>query len=226
MRKISKLIFAVFVVGFLGATIYSGYIIYRKYVHEKEVLMQMIGRLEADSRIAQVIVTGTQVNPEDQRRPPSIKFLEFDSKGEPLPPKYFTFSGNIIQFQSLVVRFDDKFIKYADKLKGKSIYLLWKAFFLDGKNTEEYIISEVAQIPKGYKLEGKTSDIESEIWSEFWDYALNSKKAISKGIKNAQIEAPGTKFVKGIIYTLKIEHDGGIRIDTQDIPQVLIGESF
>ena len=40
MRKISKLIFAVFVVGFLGATIYSGYIIYRKYVHEKEVLMQ------------------------------------------------------------------------------------------------------------------------------------------------------------------------------------------
>ncbi|MBU4332917.1 MAG: hypothetical protein KKD07_00575, partial [Candidatus Omnitrophica bacterium] len=67
---------------------------------------------------------------------------------------------------------------------------------------------------------------EAEIWREFWDYALNSKKAISKGIKNAQIEAPGTKFVKGIIYTLKIEHDGGIRIDAQEIPKVLIGESF
>jgi hypothetical protein len=33
------------------------------------------------------------------------------------------------------------------------------------------------------------------------------------GIKNAQIEAPGTKFVPGLIYTIKIEHDGGLRID-------------
>ena len=46
------------------------------------------------------------------------------------------------------------------------------------------------------------------------------------GIKNAQIEAPGTKFMPGILYTLKIEHDGGIRIDTLEIPAILKGEKI
>ncbi len=32
-------------------------------------------------------------------------------------------------------------------------------------------------------------------------------------IKNAQIEAPGTMFVPGNLYTIKIEHDGGLRIE-------------
>ena len=225
MKKVSKVMFIIFVLV-VCAAFYYGYNFYQNYVLEKEVLKKMIERLESDSRIAQVIVTETKIRPQDQKLITSIKFLEFDSRGEPLPPKYFTFPGNIIQFQSLVVRFDDKFVRYADRLKGKSIYLFWKVFFLDGKNTEEYIISEIFQIPKGYKLEGKVSNIEAEIWREFWDYALSSEKAISRGIKNAQIEAPGTKFIKGIIYTLKIEHDGGIRIDAQDIPKVLIGESF
>jgi len=61
---------------------------------------------------------------------------------------------------------------------------------------------------------------------EFWEYALDSEKSITKGIKNAQIEAPGTKFVPGILYTLKIEHDGGIRIDTAEIPSILKGEKI
>ena len=46
------------------------------------------------------------------------------------------------------------------------------------------------------------------------------------GIKNAQIEAPGTKFIKGILYTLKIEHDGGLRIDAQPLPKILQGEKL
>ncbi|MBU4333177.1 MAG: hypothetical protein KKD07_01915, partial [Candidatus Omnitrophica bacterium] len=96
MKKISKFIFFFLVVGSLGATIYFGYNFYKKYVLEKEVLKQMIERLESDSRIAQVIVTETRLRSEDQKQTTSIKFLEFDSKGEPLPPKYFTFSGNIL----------------------------------------------------------------------------------------------------------------------------------
>ena len=44
------------------------------------------------------------------------------------------------------------------------------------------------------------------------------------GIKNAQIEAPGTRFVPGMLYTVKIEHDGGMRIDAQTLPLILKGE--
>ncbi len=44
-------------------------------------------------------------------------------------------------------------------------------------------------------------------------------------IKNAQIEAPGSMFLPGTIYTLKIEHDGGIRIDAEPVPEILKGEA-
>ena len=40
----------------------------------------------------------------------------------------------------------------------------------------------------------------------FWDYALDPEMAHKQGIKNAQIEAPGTMFIPGVIYTIHIEH--------------------
>ena len=42
--------------------------------------------------------------------------------------------------------------------------------------------------------------------------------------KNAQIEAPGTKFVPGTLYTIKIEHGGGMRIDAEPLAPILKGE--
>lgn len=210
--------------GVIGIILSLGYSAYNKMVKEKEILRQMIERLQADSRIAEVIVTGQEYDPITRRKTTTIKFLEFDSLGNPLAPLYFSFFSNIIQFQSLVVRFQDHFITSADPFRGKSVYLFWKAFVLDGPNTQEYIIASVDAVPSGYKIQGPRNRLEEDLWKRFWDYALDPQKAASKGVKNAQIEAPGTKFVPGILYTLKIEHDGGIRIDTSEISPILRGE--
>ncbi len=210
----------------LGVVAFKGYQVYQRYVLRIQVLEQIASRLKADSRIAEVLVTDVQDNPITQANTTTIKFLEYDAQGKPLPSKYFAFQGNIIQFQSLVVRFDDVYVENADALRGKSAYLFWKAFILDGKNTQEYDIAQVNTVPDGYKLDGPRNIFEEEIWREFWKYALDAKKAVTKGIKNAQIEAPGTKFVAGILYTLKIEHDGGIRIDAKEIPEILKGEKI
>ena len=212
--------------GLLGATGYQGYQFYQKYINRVQILEQIASRLKADSRIAEVLVTDVHFNPLTQTHMTTIKFLEYDWPGNPLPPKYFTFSGNMIQFQSLVVRFDDVFVEKADALRGKSAYLFWKVFILDGQNTQEQEITKVETIPDGYKIDGPRNAFEEEIWREFWKYALDSKKAITKGIKNAQLEAPGTKFVPGVLYTLKIEHGGGIRIDAKEIPDILKGEKI
>lgn len=207
-----------------GTAVYYIHDAYQTVVREKEVLRQIADRLRADSRIAEVIVSDVSFNPITRRHQTTIKFLEYDVDGKPLSPRSFTFSGNIIQFQSLVVRFDDEFVMAADRLKGKSVYLFWKAFMLKGAETEEYVITPVDEVPEGYKIQTQRPDLEEEIWSDFWEYALDADKAQTRGIKNAQIEAPGMKFVPGMIYTLKIEHDGGIRIDVRPIPDVLRGE--
>ncbi|MBN1870784.1 MAG: hypothetical protein JW847_09450 [Candidatus Omnitrophica bacterium] len=226
MKKIAKIFIRLIMIILCGALGYQAYRAVTQYVYENTVLKQIISRLEADSRVAEVLVTGVNYNEVDRKTYTTIKFLEYDSAGRPMEPKYYTFSGNIIQFQSLVVRFDDMKIRQADQFKGKSAYLFWKAFVLDGEKTQEYEIAKINQIPRGYRLEAEENPVEAKFWSRFWEYALDPKGAMPEGIKNAQIEAPGTMFVPGNLYTIKIEHDGGLRIDAAPLSKILLGEKI
>ncbi|KJJ86031.1 hypothetical protein OMAG_000098 [Candidatus Omnitrophus magneticus] len=218
--KIFKFFIFVFVMIFIfGLVLYSV-----KHLQENKVLRDIISRLEADTRVAEVLVTGVNYDEVKKKTFTTIKFLEYSSTGKPLIPKYFTFSGNIIQFQALVIRFDDKYIHYGDKLKGKSAYLFWKVFMLEGANTQTYDITEMYRVPEGYKLENAKTEIEEKLWRNFWVYALDPEMAKDGGIKNAQIEAPGVIFIPGMLYTIKIEHDGGLRIDASPIPTIFKNE--
>ncbi len=188
---------------------------------EHYLLNKIIARLSADSRVAEVVVTQVKPDVKTKKIYTTIKFLEYDVQLNPLEPKYFTFSGNVIQFQSMVVRFDDFYVKKGHPLKGKSAYLFMKVFRLTEQGVESFDIVKVSEIPSGYDLPSVRNNFEKKIWQKFWEYALNPAKAAKLGIKNVQIEAPGTKFIPGIIYTIKIEHDGGLRIDTQPIAPIL-----
>lgn len=226
MKKNIKIVKDIIILALCFALGYQGYKFVGQYLYENAVLKQIITRLEADSRVAEVLVTGVNYSEAEQKTYTTIKFLEYDSQGRPLPPEYFTFSGNIIQFQSLVVRFDDLHVRQGDRLKGRSVYLFWKVFMLDGKNTQEYDITKVNAVPEGYKIEGPQNSAETRFWTRFWEYALDPRTAQLAGIKNAQIEAPGTMFVPGILYTIQIEHDGGLRIDAAPLANILRGEKI
>src|SRR5580698_9390349 len=127
----AKFLFWIFCLCFLGF-----WLLWR--FNQEHVYEQMLSRLQAESRAAQVLVTAVNYDEATHRNMTTIKFVEEDSAGLPMPPKYFTFSGNLIQFQSLVVRFEDKFVAAGDRFKGRSVYLFWKAFMLDGANTQEF----------------------------------------------------------------------------------------
>lgn len=225
MSKAVRIFNAVLICLVMVAMVAAGFWINR-WLEENRVLRQVIDRLSADSRIAEVLVTKSEYDEETKTIQTTIKFLEYDAKSNALPAQYFTFRGNIIQFQSLVIRFDDSFVKAGDRLRGKSAYLFLKAFVLEGEKTQEFPISKAYQIPAGYKIPREGSQYEDVWWQEFWKYALDPKTREKAGVKNAQIEAPGTMFLPGTIYTLKIEHDGGIRIDAQPIPGILKGENL
>lgn len=195
-----------------------------RHMRENTILKRIISRLEADSRLAEVLVSGVNYDDKKCRVYTTIKFLEYDTKGIALEPKYFTFTGNIIQFQSLVMRFDDIYVRKGDKFRGKSACFFWKVFMLDGANTQEYEITKVYSVPEGYRVADKENSFEEKLWKRFWKYALDSKASEKMGIKNAQIEAPGTMFIPGMLYMIKIEHDGGMRIDSFPLPSILRGE--
>ncbi len=212
-----RLIIIVLVIAGIGIAIF-------RFLHHQQVLEQIINRLTADSRVAQVLVTGVNYDEATKKNFTTIKFLEYDVKNNPLEPKYFTFPGRIIQFQALVVRFDDRFVKIGDKLRGKSAYLFLKVFALNGANTKEFVITPVNDVPNGYRLSTHQNGFEQHFWRNFWKLAFDEKYAKAMGVKNVQIEAPGMMFVPGFLYTLRIEHDGGLRIDTKPLPEILRGE--
>ena len=204
----------------------TGGVLLVRYFFQEEILKQIIARLEANSRVAEVLVAGVNYNEELKKNFTTIKFLEYDSNKKPLEPKYFTFPGNIIQFQSLVVRFDDRFVAAGDRLRGKSAYLFWKVFSLDGTNTQSFPLSDMEEVPGGYKIGVKPGSFEKDFWKKFWQFAFDKKLAAHAGIKNVQIEAPGAMFIPGYLYTIKIEHNGGLRIDTTALPEILKGEKI
>lgn len=194
-----------------------GYFKFREYMTFREI----IRNLKAERRIAEVLVSESRIDEFSRKYTTTIKFLEYDVRGRALKPKFFTFNGNLIQFQTLVVRFDDRYVEEGHRMKGKSIYLFLKAFVLDGKDTQEFAITPLKQVPDGYRVGDPPSPFERRVWDKFWRYALDPERRKRLGIKNAQVEAPGSVFVPGTIYTLIIENDGGIRIDTRPIPEIL-----
>jgi len=198
----------------------------KRWLEESRIQKEIIARLSADTRAAEILVTKSEFDEQTEKVRTTIKFLEFDTHGNPLPAKYFTFQGNVIQFQSLVIRFSDRLVRMGDRLRGKSAYLFMKAFVLDGEKTQAFDITKVDEVPQGYKLSGVPSEHEASLWKSFWQYALDPDARERAGIKNAQIEAPGSIFVPGTIYSLQIEHDGGLRIDARPVPEILKGEKL
>jgi hypothetical protein len=219
--KAKRIFLKILVTGVIAA---AAFFFISRTFFENQHLKKVIARLNADSRIAEVIVTDVNTDRQTGLTRTTIKFLEYAPGLDPLPPKYFTFSGNIIQFQSMVIRFDDKYVMAGHSLKGKSAYIFMKAFVLNGKDTESFDINTANGIPTGYEIAGIQKGFQQKLWRRFWQYALDPAQAQRMGIKNAQIEAPGTQFVPGMLYTVKIEHDGGMRIDAQTLPFILKGE--
>ena len=225
LTKLKNLASIILLFALISVLAWVGAILIGKW-NEHRILTQIIQRLSADSRVAEVLVTNTAFNEKSKQILTTIKFLEYDASGRALTPKYFTFKGNVIQFQSLVIRFQDKFVAAGNKLKGKSAYIFLKAFVLENPETQIMTITPVYEIPEGYRIAAGKNPLEKKLWESFWKYALDSGAREKAGIKSAQIEAPGTVFIPGTVYTLKIEHDGGLRIDTQKIPEILKGEKI
>jgi len=192
-----------------------------------EVLKRMISRLTAEDRVAEVLVVSQRTDDTGQATHLRLKILEYGPRGRPLQPVFCDFSLNdVIHFEALVIRLNDELVMGGE---GKSIHFFRRAYALDddGNRYESCDINKPMEIPGGYSLgDGNpyVSRTERQMWQNFWHYALDQERRRADGVKNAQIEAPATRFVTGKIYRLVLEHDGGLTISASDVPAILRGE--
>jgi hypothetical protein len=210
----------------LVAVAVGGFQVFQWY-REKEILKQVVGRLTAEERVAEIWVESYQKDPDGKVAKLRLKILEYDAQGKPLKPVFCDFSVNdIIHIEAMLIRLNDSIVMDGE---GKSVYLFRRAFALDDKgNTYESCeINRPMDIPGGYALESgdrTVSAVEARFWRSFWELALDEKRRAEFGVKNAQIEAPATRFLPEHIYKLILEHDGGLYIQASPVPEILKGE--
>ncbi len=192
--------------------------------HEREILRQIVSRLTAEQRVAEVVVEDLARGPDGRVAQLTLKILELDPAGRPLTPRRCTFTKNdVIHFEALVVRLDDRLVMEGE---GRSVHLFRRAFALspDDQTYEACDINRPMEVPGGYALQSTEREVaegEARFWRTFWELALDEERRQQAGVKNAQIEAPATRFVPDMVYRLVLEADGGLSIQASPVPAIL-----
>lgn len=208
---------------FLGAFGYGGWWVYDGF-RQNDILRQIISRLSAQRRVADVYVEKISAAESGSKQTLRLKILEYDVDGKAMEPVHCTFSvNNVVHFEALVIRLDDELVKGGE---GKSVYLFKRAYALDESSDkyESCELTKMDEVPGGYRLpssDSRVSELERRFWKSFWLYAMDKHMRDDAKVRNAQIEAPATRFVADKLYHLYIEADGGLLIQAGPIPQLM-----
>src|SRR5687768_10352725 len=88
---------------------------------EKKELVQIVGRLTAERRVAEFVVTGQQRTNGELHT--TILWDETTPSGAHVASKSFTVKGDEVHIDALSIRFMDDFVMKDDPLRGKGLVL-------------------------------------------------------------------------------------------------------
>ena len=217
LRTVSKLVFlaALAVGGALTLLVYqdrTGERHQRLEAERKnEQLKQVIQRLSAERRMADVIVTEQLTI--DGKPQTTLLFVEYGRDGSALPARRFTVQGDVAYVDAMVIKFDGKFVEQNDPLRGRSIALFTRLYGEHQPPEKGFRIDTPNEVPDVYRGDDPVvQNFERELWANFWRLADDEAYRREMGVRVAQGEAVWTKFQPDRLYTLTLESDGGLNI--------------
>ena len=167
--------------------------------------------LKTDQRLARLDVIELQKDEAGTVIRSLLEFVELSPSGDLLsPPKRFSLPGDVIYIDNWVVKFDDQYVEQADIERGTSLVLFRRVFSEHQQPTEGVILDEVGRRPQAYASGGALSEFERKLWSEFWEFANDPKKAADMGIRAANGEAISIQVREGMSYHLQLRNSGGM----------------
>lgn len=222
LRTVSKLVFlaALAVGGALALVTYQDRTGERharvEAERKNEQLRQVIQRLGAERRVADVIVT--EQKPLDGKLRTTLLFVEYGPDGSTLPAKRFTVDGDVAYVDAIVIKFDGKFVEQNDPLRGRSVALFTRLYGEHQPPEKGFRIDTPDQIPDVYRGQDPVvREFERELWANFWKLADDETYRREMGVRVAQGEAVWTRFRPEKLYTLTLESDGGLNITSSPL---------
>ena len=181
-------------------------------VRKTDQLKQVVKNLQAERRVADVIVTEQKVV--DGMQKTTLLFVEYARDGTtPLPARRFTIDGNVAHIDALVVKFDRGFVEENDPLRGRSLALFTRLYGENQPPDKAHRIDPPNEPPDVYRGPGAyVSDFERGLWANFWRLAEDESYRAEKGVRVAQGEGVWVPFHPDRLYTLTLASDGGLNI--------------
>jgi hypothetical protein len=185
---------------------------------QREALEQAVSRLTGEDRVAEVYVVdqiraGQVVNGQAAPRDlTTIEFIEMDRQQHPLPSKRFVIYDEVIFFDALVLKFDQRYVAMGDALRGKSLALFRRIYGEHQNPIEGFPIDAGGDVPNVFRVNPEPSPFEQKLWTQFWDLARNPDLAARNGVRVAQGEAVYAPMERGQVWTLTLQNDGGLNL--------------
>jgi hypothetical protein len=181
-----------------------------------EQLKQVVQRLSAERRVADVIVTDQSGSAAGTKT--TLLFVEYGRDGAALPARRFTVEGDVAYVDAMVIKFDGKFVEQNDPLRGRSVALFTRLYGEHQPPEKGFRIDEPGRIPDVYRgADPYVMDFERDLWANFWKLADDEAYRKSMGVRVAQGEAVWTKFRPDQLYTLTLESNGGLNITSSPL---------
>ncbi|OHB67827.1 MAG: hypothetical protein A2Y77_01800 [Planctomycetes bacterium RBG_13_62_9] len=191
----------------IGPGLYEGAVTLRELLTENKQLRQAISNLTDEDQIGYAKVISRRK--EDGRDLTTIRFVETarDDKTKVILQKEYTIEGDVIHFDALIVKFEDKMV-----LDGKSRAMyLWRRIYGEKIAPQEgCLIEEPGAEPKRYSGLLKALPLEHQqlFWSSIWDLANDPEKLREHDIKAIYGSVIYHKLQEGLIYVFKISPMG------------------
>jgi cell division protein FtsB len=181
-------------------------------ITEENVKLNLALRLmKVDHRVAEVEVLD-QVQG-DERPRTRFRFSELTSDGQPAgEPQVFTVDGDTIYIDAWVIKYADEHVEQGDPLRSTSVCLFRRIFGEHQQPSEGFALDKADARPAVYSQGSEMSDLERDIWANFWEYANDPQKAKQGGLRAAHGEAPSIRLEPGKRYRVDLRASAGLTI--------------
>lgn len=200
---------ALFVAGaaMIGPGLYRGAITIHELLTENKQLKQAIANLTEEDQIGYAKVISQ--HDENGRLLTTIRFVETarGDKTKIILQKEYTIEGDIVHFDAVIVKFDDKLV--ADG-KSRALYLWRRVYGEKMAPGDGFAIEEPGTEPRRYSglLAALPIRHRELFWSAIWELANDPNKLHEHGIRAIYGSVMYQPLKDGLIYVFKISPTG------------------
>jgi hypothetical protein len=176
---------------------------------EKQRLEEYAQRLSASRRVAQVDVVKQRVD-EHGRTVSTLLWQEIGADGTRGRPLAVEAVGDLVYFESLVIKFEPHYVGQGDAERATSLALFRRIF---GECQAPESVPELDRSARPpLDVSSDSAALHDQLWRRFWEMVDDPRVAAEYGVRIAQCEAPAVPLRGGQVWEVMLDAAGGLNL--------------